>query len=62
MGGVLPTDSRFDASRVDRPAPARCFGLFSLRERTAAMDGSLALDTAPGKGTSVEITAPVQPR
>ena len=52
----------FDTSRVDRPAPAKSFGLFSLRERTAAMDGSFALDTAPGMGTSVEITMPVRSR
>jgi PAS domain S-box-containing protein len=51
----------FDASRVDGPGPAKGFGLFSLSERTVAMGGSLALDTAPGKGTSVEITVPVRP-
>lgn len=38
------------------------FGLFSIRERMAAMDGRLDIDSAPGSGTRAILTAPYQAR
>lgn len=37
------------------------FGLVSVRERVELADGRLDLDTAPGDGTRVRVTVPVQP-
>ncbi len=34
------------------------FGLQNMRERTVMLGGTLRLDTAPGKGTTVEIGIP----
>lgn len=34
------------------------FGLFDIRERLRLFDGSLEVDTAPGKGTRATIIAP----
>ncbi len=35
------------------------FGLHTMRERAEAMDGTLAIDAAPGKGTTVEVLVPL---
>ncbi|HOX39581.1 MAG TPA: PAS domain S-box protein [Candidatus Brocadiia bacterium] len=37
------------------------FGLVSLRERLAHMGGSMSVESAPGKGTKVAISAPMKP-
>lgn len=36
-------------------------GLFAMRERLTLLDGSLELDTAPGRGTRVHASVPVAP-
>jgi signal transduction histidine kinase len=40
----------------DRPSPG--IGLAGMAERVALVGGSLAIDTAPGEGTSVRVTLP----
>jgi signal transduction histidine kinase len=35
-----------------------CFGLFSIRERLSYVGGTLEIDSSPGHGTRVSITAP----
>ncbi len=37
-------------------------GLFSIRERLTHFGGSLDIESAPGKGTSVTVTLPVRPK
>lgn len=38
----------------------RTFGLFSIRERAAALGGQLDIDSAPGRGTRVSLTLPLE--
>jgi len=37
------------------------FGLYSIRERLAIIGGTLEIDSSPGRGTRVRITAPLEP-
>jgi signal transduction histidine kinase len=37
-------------------------GLLNMRERAERIGGSVAVDSAPGAGTTVRILAPVAPR
>jgi PAS domain S-box-containing protein len=37
------------------------FGLFSIRERLELMGGSMEIDSVPGKGTRISLTAPCSP-
>jgi len=43
-------------------ATSDCFGLFSIKERLSFIGGNLAIDSTPGRGTQVEITAPYELR
>ena len=47
-----------DGAGFDPEAVTRGFGLVSMRERAAALHGSLDLRSAPGRGTRVEVTLP----
>jgi len=38
-----------------------CFGLFSIRERLESFGGDIDVATAPGRGTRVIVTAPLDP-
>jgi len=42
-------------------APASGLGLASMRERAAAAGATLSIDSAPGSGTRVALTLPVDP-
>jgi len=44
------------------PADGSGFGLRSLEERVAALNGSLAVESAPGEGTVVAIRLPLEER
>ncbi|MCX9158501.1 PAS domain S-box protein [Niveibacterium sp. 24ML] len=44
----------------DLPSPARGFGLRNTRERLALVGGELEIDSAPGIGTTVKISAPLR--
>ncbi len=49
----------FDPDRLRRRSAADAtFGLFSIQERLAQVGGQMVLETAPGKGTRVTLTAP----
>jgi signal transduction histidine kinase len=41
---------------------SKALGLLSLRERTAALNGQVEIIGGPGKGTTVAIRVPVEPR
>jgi signal transduction histidine kinase len=46
----------FDISKVDKNS----FGFFSIRERLKHFGGTLVIETEPGAGTRVRLTAPVR--
>ncbi len=49
----------FDPARLNGPSTKKGgFGLFSIRERLSGIGGSLAIDSACGKGTTASITLP----
>jgi signal transduction histidine kinase len=48
----------FDPAQLESRDAADCFGLFSIRERLAAIGGRLEITSAPGRGTSVRLHAP----
>ncbi|PMS15425.1 sensor histidine kinase [Trinickia dabaoshanensis] len=43
-----------------RPRKAASFGLAGLRERAYLVDGELRIDSAPGRGTTIEVRIPLQ--
>jgi signal transduction histidine kinase len=50
----------FDPSKASSmPTQKGGFGLFSIRERLERMNGRIEIDSAPGKGTSIKIIAPL---
>ena len=50
----------FDIRDAETPGPtAHSFGLFSIRERMRHIGGSVEITSAPGKGTTVALVAPV---
>ncbi|CAN5486638.1 hypothetical protein BH23BAC4_BH23BAC4_17250 [soil metagenome] len=48
----------FDLAEVEMNSKGDGFGLFSLRERAEFLGGQFRIETAPGKGTTVEIIVP----
>jgi signal transduction histidine kinase len=46
----------FESSGLNRKSG---FGLFSISERMNALDGSIQIDSSPGKGTRIQIQAPL---
>jgi DNA-binding NarL/FixJ family response regulator/two-component sensor histidine kinase len=49
----------FDPRRVPPPTARGGMGLSSMRERARLLGGTLALDAAPGKGTRLVLTVPL---
>lgn len=50
----------FDAAGILGTVPvAGAFGLFSIRERFASIGGVMDVDSAPGEGTTITLTAPL---
>ncbi|QFU89987.1 sensor histidine kinase [Amycolatopsis sp. YIM 10] len=62
LGDEVVLDVRDDGSGFDpdavRAAPGRGYGLRMMAERVAALGGSLVVESAPGKGTALAVTAP----
>ena len=51
----------FDPSAVKPPHVEHGgFGLFSIRERLRLLGGTMTIDSAPGRGTRVRLTAPLE--
>jgi signal transduction histidine kinase len=57
---VDDTGTGFDLAEAQRRRPG--MGLFTMRERVALVNGEFAIETAPGKGTSVRASIPVESR
>lgn len=49
----------FDIETLSTPRHGGRFGLFSIRERLIALGGELTIESAPGKGTRIELEAPL---
>lgn len=49
-----------DGCGVDRSLAHRGLGLAGMKERLSALGGTLMFDSAPGKGTRVELAVPVE--
>jgi signal transduction histidine kinase len=47
-----------DGSGFDPARPGRGFGLISMRERTESLGGEFRVESAPGRGTSIEVVLP----
>ncbi|WP_109211778.1 MULTISPECIES: sensor histidine kinase [Microbacterium] len=64
MGDLVSIDIRDDGRGFDPAAHETRggFGLISMRERAARVDGSLAIESAPGSGTAVSATLPALSR
>ncbi|WP_430784000.1 sensor histidine kinase [Actinoplanes sp. G11-F43] len=58
MEDVIVLDVRDDGAGFD-PAAAGGFGLTALRQRVAALGGTVEIESAPGAGTAVSVTVPV---
>ena len=50
----------FDAALARSPAADGGLGLLGIRERLAAVGGTLQIDTRPGRGTRLAVTVPVE--
>jgi two-component system, NarL family, sensor histidine kinase UhpB len=50
----------FDVREMESSLP--CLGLFSMRERALAVGGTLDVESAPGSGTRVTLSIPLQTR
>ncbi|MBL7254232.1 sensor histidine kinase [Paractinoplanes lichenicola] len=57
MEDIIVLDVRDDGIGFE-PRPGAGFGLVALRERVAALAGSVAVESAPGHGTTVNVTLP----
>jgi signal transduction histidine kinase/ActR/RegA family two-component response regulator len=51
----------FDPSRQELHPAGGKFGLFSVRERLAALGGTFEIDSAPGRGTRAVVRVPLEP-
>ncbi|GLZ79886.1 two-component sensor histidine kinase [Actinorhabdospora filicis] len=64
IGDRVNLDVHDDGAGFDPDAPVtvpgRGYGLAAMRERAAALDGYLAVETAPGEGTAVSVSVPVK--
>jgi signal transduction histidine kinase len=52
----------FDPETLGAPTTEGGFGLYSIRERLIAVDGTLRIESAPGAGTTVTATVPATMR
>jgi signal transduction histidine kinase len=48
----------FDVDDVERPGKRRGLGLLSIRERVAGLNGSVRIDSTPGRGSRIEVALP----
>jgi PAS domain S-box-containing protein len=57
---VADSGRGFDPARVVGDHSSSGFGLFSIRERIELMGGRMEVESAPGRGTRIHLTAPLQ--
>jgi signal transduction histidine kinase len=50
----------FDVEAVLKPGGKRGLGLLGMRERANAVGGTCGVDSAPGRGTSIEVVVPLE--
>ena len=48
----------FDVADVERPGKRRGLGLLSIRERVAGLGGTVRIESAPGRGSRIEVALP----
>jgi PAS domain S-box-containing protein len=58
---VADSGKGFDTGKLGPSTPNGGFGLFSIRERLAALGGAMRIDSAPGSGTRIELEVPLGP-
>lgn len=60
-GGAIRVRVHDDGRGFDAAAPRRpgSFGLTGLRERAHLLSGEVAIDAAPGRGTTIEVSIPL---
>lgn len=56
---VMDDGKGFDTNAVGMPTETGGFGLFSIRERIIAFNGSVQIESSPGAGTTVTVTVPL---
>jgi signal transduction histidine kinase len=63
VNGEVRLQVRDDGRGFDPAAPRRTssFGLLGLRERVHLVAGRIAIDSAPGRGTTIEVAIPLPP-
>jgi PAS domain S-box-containing protein len=61
-GRVIDDGSGFDTHAVMSGTLSRGLGIIGMRERLAALGGTLALSSSPGRGTVVTLDVPVEER
>jgi NarL family two-component system sensor histidine kinase YdfH len=54
---IRDTGIGFDPNKVRKKEG---LGLGSIRERVRLIRGALSIDSSPGKGTTIEVTIPLQ--
>jgi signal transduction histidine kinase len=59
---VSDAGAGFDLASPPPPSRKRGLGLKSVRERLSLIGGSVTIDSKPGAGTTVVLTAPLAPR
>jgi signal transduction histidine kinase len=50
----------FDVDRVLREEPGNRLGIYGMRERAQLVGGSLAIESAPGQGTTIYLRVPLE--
>ena len=55
---VTDDGAGFDPQTVGAPSFEGGYGLYSIRERLIAVGGSLRIESAPGRGTTVTAVLP----
>jgi signal transduction histidine kinase len=46
---------------TDDPLPSNGFGLYGMKERIHLLEGTIRIDSAPGRGTSIYVSIPLTP-
>jgi two-component system sensor histidine kinase DegS len=57
---VLDDGTGFDPATVAHAAGEQGLGLHSIRDRIEALDGTFQIESAPGKGTQLIVTIPME--